>query len=49
MTYDIKRKREHFEVYINDKFYCSADNWKEAVREVETYAKGGNTNETENA
>lgn len=49
MTYKIKREREHFEVYINDKFYCTADNWKEAVNEVETYTKGGDVNENQSA
>lgn len=45
MTYKIKPEREHFEVYINDKFYCTTDNWKEAVSEVESYVEGGNENE----
>jgi len=49
MTYKIKREREHFEVYINDQFYCTADNWKEATTEVENYIKGGNVNETQSA
>ena len=26
MMYKIKRKYDHYEVYINGKFYCSADN-----------------------
>lgn len=39
MTYKIKREREHFVVYINGKFYCSADNEKEAAKELENYVK----------
>lgn len=37
MTYSIKRNREHFEVYINGNFYCSADNENEAVSEIQNY------------
>lgn len=40
MTYYIKREREYFVVYINGKFYCTADNEKEAAQEVEGYIKG---------
>ena len=29
--------RDHFELYINGKFYCSADSWGEAVSEAEKY------------
>lgn len=39
--YDIVRVMEHFEVYIDGKFYCSADNMMEAVSEIEAYKKGG--------
>lgn len=50
MTCKIKRNREHFEVYINGKFYCSADNEKEAAIEIENYAKErGGHYETESA
>lgn len=42
MTYDIKRHKEHFVVYINGRFYCSADNEKEAAQEVEEYVRSGN-------
>lgn len=38
MTYDIKRNREYFEVYIDGKFYCTADNEKEAESEIKEYA-----------
>lgn len=27
----------HFEIYIDGNFYCSADDWNEAEREVEEY------------
>lgn len=50
MTYKIQPTRGHFEVYINGKFYCSADNWREAVSEIEAYAmKRGVGNETQSA
>jgi hypothetical protein len=44
MTYKIEREREHFEVYINGKFYCTADNEEEAENEIENYLseRGGN-------
>lgn len=29
----------HCEVYINGEFYCSADNFMEAAREVDEYEK----------
>lgn len=37
MAYKIIPKRGYYEAYINGKFFCSADNWNEAVREVESY------------
>ena len=37
MTYEIKRNREHFDVYIDGKLYCTADNEREAVKEIENY------------
>ena len=50
MTYKIQPARGHFEVYINGKFYCSADDWKEATKEVEDYIKkGGEENESQSA
>ena len=49
MTYKIKRVREHFEVYIDDKFYCSADDQKEAAKEIEDYFKGGDFDENQSA
>lgn len=39
VKYKIKRKYDHYEVYINGKFYCSADTHEEAAREVESYLR----------
>jgi hypothetical protein len=41
MSYHIQRKYDHYEVYINGKFYCTADNHEEAAREVEEYFSKG--------
>ena len=41
MTVDIKRHRGHFVVYINGKFYCTADDEKEAAQEVAEYERNG--------
>lgn len=49
MTYKIRPERGHFEVYINGKFYCSADNIREAIKEIENYVKGGDLNESQSA
>lgn len=49
MTYKIKPKKGHFEVYINGKFYCSADNMREAIKEIEECVKGGDLNESQSA
>ena len=27
--------KDHYNVYINDKFYCSADTFQEALKELE--------------
>lgn len=35
MSYKIIEKYGHFEVYIDGKFFCSADTMIEAVQEVE--------------
>ena len=37
MTYKIKPFKGHFVVYINGKFYCTADKMSEAISEVEKY------------
>ena len=39
MSYNIVPVRGHFEVYINGEFYCSADNMREAINEIEKYRK----------
>lgn len=39
MPYQIISNRGHYEIYINGKFYCSADTYVEAVREVEDFQK----------
>lgn len=41
MSYKIIHNHGHYEVHINGKFYCSADTFHEAVKEVEAYAKTG--------
>lgn len=33
----IVHDREHFVVYIEGKFYCTADSWKEADEEIRNY------------
>lgn len=42
MSYKIIHTREHYEVYIDGKFYCSADNRTEAEKEIEEYRMGVN-------
>lgn len=37
MAYEIVPVRGHYEVYINGKFYCSADTPEEAAQDVEEY------------
>ena len=37
MNYQIKHNNGHYEVYINGKFYCSADTMREAIKEAEAY------------
>ena len=34
MSYRIIRNNGHFDVYIDGKFYCSADTMSEVVREM---------------
>ena len=45
MSVSITPKRGHWEVYIDGKFYCSADTFSEAVMEYQTYMKERNANE----
>lgn len=50
MTYKIKPSYGHFEVYINGRFFCAADNEREAETEVMNYAEErGMSNEIESA
>ena len=37
--------RGHWEVYIDGKFYCSADSYAEAIDEYKIYLKARNANE----
>lgn len=39
MTYDIIGTKGHYEVIINGNFYCTADTYAEAEREVKEYAE----------
>ena len=34
MATEIKSTQGHYEVYIDGKFYCSADSYSEAVKEI---------------
>lgn len=36
MNYDIVHTNGHYEIYFNGQFYCSADTFDEAVKEVES-------------
>ena len=40
MTTEIIAVRGHYEVYLDGKFYCSADTTDEAEKEIEDYEKG---------
>ena len=42
MNYKITKKYGHYEVYIDGRFYCSADTILEAIHEVETYKEEAN-------
>lgn len=35
MNYEIKQVHQHYEIYINGNFYCSADNMNEVREELE--------------
>ena len=39
MTYKITPVNGHYEIYINGNFYCTADTFSEAVREIEDYKR----------
>ena len=43
MEYEIKNVNGHYEVYVNGKLYCTADNMEEVMKELvvlETQVKG---------
>lgn len=40
MSVTITPNRGHWEVYIDGKFYCSADSFNEAVKEYHDYEQG---------
>ena len=37
MDFTIIPDREHLDVYIEGKFFCTADNWQEADKEIKEY------------
>ena len=37
ISWKIVENDEHFEVFINHKFYCSVDTIEEGIKEVEDY------------
>ena len=39
LDYEVRSNRGYYEVYINGDLYCCADNFCEAIREVEDYEK----------
>ena len=39
MSYNIIPYYGHYQVYINGKFFCSADTFSEAAKEVENFFK----------
>ena len=49
MRVSIVPKRGHWEVYIDGKFYCSADTFTEAAKEYQTYMKERYVNETQSS
>ena len=40
MSVKITPNQGHWEVYIDGKFYCSADSFNEAVKEYQDYEQG---------
>jgi hypothetical protein len=49
MTFCIKPCLGHVELHINGKFYCTADNYKEALQEYNEYVKRRLDNENQSA
>lgn len=35
MNFNVRYNVNHYEVYIDNRFYCSADNMSEVTREIE--------------
>lgn len=49
MTYEITRSKGHYEIFIDDRFYCTADTYPEAEREIQSYiSERTDANETNN-
>jgi hypothetical protein len=36
VEFDIRRERDHYVVFVNGKFFCSADSIMEAMNELES-------------
>lgn len=49
MSITIMPKHGHWEVYIDGKFYCSADTFSEAVMEYTNYMKERYASETQSS
>ena len=43
--FEVKPVREHFEVYLDGQFFCSADTEAEAESEIESNKGGAKANE----
>lgn len=41
-TVDVRTVREHYEVYVDGRFYCSCDNLREVDKELENYENENN-------
>ena len=39
MRVEIRPVMEHFEIYVNDKFYCSCDNRREVDEELDNMSE----------
>ena len=37
MSYKIIPVKGHYEIYVDGEFFCSADSWSEAEREIEAF------------
>lgn len=49
MTYKIVKSYGHYNVFINNRFYCSADSVREATKEVEEYMRESVENENKSS